>query len=126
MNHSRPGAFQVFVKPAGALCNLHCTYCYYLEKQELYKDKKILKMPEDLLEKYIFQHFEACSEDYIIFSWHGGEPMLAGIDFYRKAVEMQQKFNTRGIKIINGIQTNGTLINEEWCRFFSKMIFWSE
>jgi uncharacterized protein len=123
MSKSRPGAFQVFVKPMGALCNLNCTYCYYLEKQELYKGNKVLKMPEDLLEKYISQHFEACSEEYIIFSWHGGEPLMAGIDFYRKAVEMQEKFNTRGIKIINGIQTNCTLINDEWCRFFSENDF---
>lgn len=114
--------FQVFVKPAGAKCNLNCRYCYYLEKAEPF-DGKSAKMSADLLEKYIVQHIEASTEPLINFSWHGGEPLLAGIDFYRKAVEIQKRYCPAGRTILNGIQTNGTLINEEWCRFFRKENF---
>ena len=76
--------FQVFVKPVGALCNLDCSYCYYLEKQDLYKGLKQSVMSDEILEKYIIQHLEASTEENILFSWHGGEPTLAGIDFYNR------------------------------------------
>jgi uncharacterized protein len=76
-------------------------------------------MSDNLLEKYVIQHISATTDEMIFFSWHGGEPMLAGIDFYRKAVRLQKKHLPPGRKILNGIQTNGTLINEEWCRFLS-------
>jgi uncharacterized protein len=76
-------------------------------------------MSDDLLEKYVIQHIYASTDEVIFFSWHGGEPMLAGIDFYRKAVSLQKKYLPPGKKILNGIQTNGTLINEKWCKFFS-------
>jgi len=80
-------------------------------------------MSPDLLEKYIIQHIEASTEPVINFSWHGGEPTLAGLDFYRKVVELQKKHCPSGRQIINGIQTNGTLINEEWCRFLASENF---
>ncbi len=115
-----PQEFQVFVKPAGARCNLDCQYCYYLEKQALYPSKKAVLMPEDILESYIIRHLEAVTEGDIWFSWHGGEPMLAGIEFFRKAVEIQKKYQPSGINIINGIQTNGILLNEKWCDFLAK------
>lgn len=111
--------FQVFVKPVGADCNLGCHYCYYLKKISLAKGKEHPLMPDDILESYIIQHISASTEDVIFFSWHGGEPLLAGIDFYRKAVSLQKKHHRTGSVIINGIQTNGTLLNEEWCRFLS-------
>ena len=111
--------FQIFVKPAGALCNLHCTYCYYLEKKSLYPGNKSPLMSETLLEKYVIQHILASTDDLIYFSWHGGEPMLAGKDFYKTAVQLQKKHLPSGKRILNGIQTNGTLIDEEWCRFFA-------
>jgi len=111
--------FQIFVKPAGALCNLRCTYCYYLEKKSLYPGSKHPRMSDALLEKYVIQHISASTDDLIFFSWHGGEPMLAGKDFYKLAVKLQKKHLPAGKKILNGIQTNGTLINEEWCRFFA-------
>jgi uncharacterized protein len=76
-------------------------------------------MSDDLLELYIRQHIEATREETVFFSWHGGEPTLAGIDFYRKAIELQKKNLTAGKKLLNGIQTNGTLLDEEWCRFLS-------
>jgi len=76
-------------------------------------------MSDELLEKYVIQHISATTDELIFFSWHGGEPMLAGIDFYKKAVSIQKKHLPPGKKILNGIQTNATLINEEWCRLFS-------
>ena len=112
--------FQVFVKPVGARCNLDCLYCYYLEKEALYPSGKTVLMPEDVLERYIIRHLEAATERVIGFSWHGGEPMLAGIEFFRKAVEIQKRHQPSGTKIINGIQTNGTLLNGEWCDFLAK------
>ncbi len=115
--------FQVFVKPVDGRCNLDCHYCYYLDKKALYPSSKQVLMPEEILEKYISQHMEAATEPVIGFSWHGGEPCLAGIEFFRKAVEIQKKHQPQGTKIINGIQTNGTQLNEEWCEFLAKEDF---
>ena len=77
-----PADFQIFVKPIGAACNLRCTYCYYLDKKDLCQGTGSLRMSNVILEKYIKQHIEASSDDTVFFSWHGGEPLLAGIDFY--------------------------------------------
>jgi uncharacterized protein len=115
--------FQIFVKPVGADCNLKCKYCYYLDKRKLYPSKYGRLMTDDILEKYIIQHIRASSEGAINFSWHGGEPLLAGIDFFRKAVSLQKKYKPSGSDIINGIQTNGTLLNDEWCRFLAEEKF---
>jgi len=130
--------FQVFLKSAGAKCNLRCSYCYYLEKDTLYKtspaktegtesgfnvvDNRAI-MSDELLEKYILQHIKASDGQSINFSWHGGEPTLAGIDFYKRAVELQKRYKPASKKIINGIQTNGTLLDEEWYRFLEKEEF---
>ncbi len=111
--------FQVFVKPAGAQCNLRCRYCYYLDKKDLYRRNGIIHMTDEVLEKYIIEVVEASTEDPVFFSWHGGEPTLAGIDFFRRAVKLQKRFALAGRRILNGIQTNATLLNDEWCRFFS-------
>ncbi|MCK4879392.1 MAG: anaerobic sulfatase maturase [Bacteroidales bacterium] len=111
--------FQVFVKPVGARCNLDCHYCYYLEREpQLTGGLQV--MSGEVLEKYITGHLEASSEQVVMFSWHGGEPTLAGIDFYKRAVEIQKKHQIPGIKIINGIQTNGTLLNKDWCAFLKE------
>ena len=107
------------VKPIGAICNLDCGYCYYLEKEELYPESKSYRMADELLELYIQQHIEACPEENILFSWHGGEPTLLGIDYFQKILEIQKKHRPFGRKILNGIQTNGTLIDEDWCRFLA-------
>lgn len=116
--------FQIFLKPVGALCNLRCSYCYYLAKKDLYPEKAgMTRMGDELLEKYIIQQIEATTDDVVMFSWHGGEPTLAGPDFYMKAVAFQKKHNSAGKKIINGIQTNGTLLDENWCRFLSEENF---
>jgi uncharacterized protein len=115
--------FQVFVKPTGSICNLGCNYCYYLEKKELYPGKAHFQMGNELLEQYILQHINATRAETIMFSWHGGEPTMAGLDFYRKALDFQQKHLPSGRTIINGIQTNGTLLDDEWCRFLAKENF---
>jgi uncharacterized protein len=115
--------FQIFAKPVGAECNLRCSYCYYLGKKELYKGKNSPLMDEAVLEKYVIQHIQATTDNIINFSWHGGEPLLAGIEFYKKAVAFQKKFKPEGKVIMNGIQTNGTLLNSAWCSFLSKEKF---
>lgn len=109
--------FQIFVKPVGSSCNLNCSYCYYLSKND--NEKKFSKIHSTLLKKYILQHIECSTEDLICFSWHGGEPTLAGLDFYKNVIEIQKKYSPLNKKIINGIQTNGTLLNDEWCKFFA-------
>lgn len=118
---SRP--YQIFAKPIGSICNLGCHYCYYLKKQSLYPDEKSFRMPEDVLEEYVLQHIETCPDPVIPFSWHGGEPTLLGLDYFRKIVELQRKHQPSGRRIINGIQTNGTLIDAEWCRFLAEERF---
>lgn len=116
--------FQIFVKPVGARCNLACSYCYYLEKQDIVSSSTGAVMSNDILERYVRQHIEASTEPEIFFSWHGGEPTLAGLDFYMKAVEYQKKYKPSGSTIMNGIQTNATKITEEWASFFSREGFY--
>lgn len=111
--------FQIFVKPAGPLCNLNCRYCYYLRKKQLYPETESFRMPDDILELYISQHIDACPEKVIRFSWHGGEPTVLGLDYFRRIVEIQQKYKSSNRRIINGMQTNGTLLDEQWCEFLA-------
>ena len=111
--------YQIFAKPIGSICNLGCDYCYYLKNQNLYPDENSFRMPEDILEEYILQHIEACPDPVIRFSWHGGEPTLLGLDYFRNIVVLQRKHQPPDRRIINGIQTNGTLLDEEWCRFLT-------
>jgi uncharacterized protein len=115
--------FQVFVKPIGAVCNLDCSYCYYLEKRALYTGPGSLRMSEDMLERYIIQHIAAWPSPVVQFSWHGGEPTLLGIPFFRKAVALQRKHLPPGRELLNGIQTNGTLLDENWGSFLSSENF---
>ena len=111
--------FQVFAKPIGARCNLGCHYCYYLGKEALYPKGESVRMADDILEEYIVQHIEASPGEVISFSWHGGEPLLAGIDYFRTIVSLQRKYQPAGQQIRNAIQTNGTLLDEDWCRFLA-------
>lgn len=111
--------FQVFVKPVGSMCNLACKYCYYLKKAMLYPEEKSFRMTDDLLEEYIIQHIGASSGALIFFSWHGGEPTLAGLSYFRRIVELQQKHKPENCRIVNGLQSNGTLLDEEWCQFLA-------
>lgn len=115
--------FQVFAKPVGPECNLRCDYCYYLEKKELFSKSGHCRMDHALLEEYILQHIEATTSETLFFSWHGGEPTLAGLGFYKTAVALQQKHLPPGKRLLNGIQTNGTLLDEAWCRFLARENF---
>ena len=111
--------FQVFIKPVGARCNLRCRYCYYLNRGNLYGSGIEAVMNDETLENCIRQLFAASSGDTVLFTWHGGEPLLAGIDFYEKVLSMQQKLAPPGKSFLNGIQTNATIINDEWCKFLA-------
>lgn len=114
---------QVMVKPTGSVCNLDCKYCFYLEKEKLYPDRKNhYKMSEETLELFIRQQIAAQDIDEVIFAWQGGEPTLMGIPFYRKAVEFQQRY-CGGKTIVNTFQTNGILINDDWATFFREHDF---
>lgn len=115
--------FQIFVKPVGRRCNLRCKYCYYLETRSHFQDGKPGIMNEKVLERYIAQHLEASSAQTVFFSWHGGEPLIAGIDFFKKVVQLQEKYRHSGRHIINGVQTNGTLIDNNWASFLSENRF---
>ena len=111
--------FQVFAKPIGSACNLSCRYCYYLNKNELYRNGEPTHMSDEVLEKYIVQHIDASPGPVINFSWHGGEPTLLGPDYFRKVVALQRRHRPPGTQIRNGIQTNGMLLDEEWCNFLA-------
>ncbi len=115
--------FQVFVKPVGASCNLACTYCYYLDKRELLAGSGPHRIADNLLEHYLIQHIQASTNQTIFFSWHGGEPTLAGPDYFRRIVELQKKHLPANRTAVNGIQTNGTLLTDEWCHFLKKENF---
>ena len=109
----------VMLKPAGAHCNLACKYCYYLEKNKLYPTAQRHLMSDEMLEQFTREYIEAQTMSQVLFTWHGGEPLLRSIDFYRKALSLQQKY-ARGRRIDNVIQTNGTLLTDEWCEFFAQ------
>lgn len=113
---SKPTAFSTLVKPVGSLCNFDCSYCYYLDKADIYEGRQP-QMSDEILEKYVKQFIEANDIPVITFVWHGGEPLIAGLDFYKKAIEFQNKYKGEK-RIDNTLQTNGMLINEEWCDFF--------
>lgn len=109
----------VMLKPAGAHCNLACKYCYYLEKNKLYPTAQRHLMSDKMLEQFTREYIEAQTMNQVLFTWHGGEPLLRSIDFYRKALSLQQKY-AGGRRIDNVIQTNGTLLTDEWCEFFAQ------
>ena len=117
-----PTAFSSMVKPFGSLCNLDCAYCYYLDKSGSVYDNNQPAMSMEILEEYTKQYIQANDIPEITFMWHGGEPLMAGLSYYRKAMEFQKKYAGEK-KIINTLQTNGTLLNAEWCRFFHENRF---
>ena len=106
----------VMLKPAGALCNLACDYCYYLEKAKLYQDNPKHVMSDELLEKFIEEYINSQTSPNVLFTWHGGETLMRPLAFYQKALELQKKY-AKGRQIDNCLQTNGTLLTDEWCRF---------
>lgn len=107
----------MMAKPAGSTCNLDCAYCYYLEKEKLYQNRKKLEMTDEVLEMFTKSYIEAQPVKEVLFTWHGGETLLRDISFYKKALQFQKKYG-RGRQIDNVLQTNGTRLNDEWCRFF--------
>ena len=112
-----PPAFHLLAKPTGAICNLDCAYCFFLDKEVLYPDSDF-RMSEDLLETYLQQLIESHQTDQVTIAWQGGEPTLMGLDFYRKAVTLAEKYRRPGMTLEHTMQTNGTLLNDDWCAFF--------
>jgi uncharacterized protein len=102
---------------------MDCRYCYYLNKQQLYPEVRSPRMSDDVLEQYIVQHIEACPNPVINFSWHGGEPTILGLDYFRNVAALQRRHKPPGKRIINGLQTNGILLDEQWCRFMFEESF---
>jgi uncharacterized protein len=115
--------FVVMAKPVGPLCNMECSYCYYLDTAGLYKPQHRFRMSDALLETYIHQYIEASPGPVVLFIWHGGEPVLAGLDFFRHAVELQKHYLPHGWTCWNNLQTNGTLLDEKWCSFLAEAHF---
>jgi len=113
----------VMAKPGGALCNLNCTYCYYLSKKELLGKPELGRISDEVLETFIRQYFEAHNAREVVFSWQGGEPTLLGLDFFRKVVELEKKYCPSWVRCQNDLQTNGTLLNDEWCAFLHEHNF---
>ncbi|MBQ3632451.1 MAG: anaerobic sulfatase-maturation protein [Prevotella sp.] len=110
----------VMSKPVGSLCNLRCSYCYYLQKAEIYKDEtpqERYTMSDRTLETFIRQYIEAQTQPQVLFTWHGGEPLMRPLSFYKRVLELQRRY-ARGHLIDNCLQTNGTLLTDEWCAFF--------
>lgn len=113
----------VMIKPTGARCNLDCTYCYYLSKEELLGRPEDWRISDETLETFISQYFEAQNCKEVVFSWQGGEPTLLGIDFFKNVVELEKKYCPPHVRCENDLQTNGTLLDDEWCRFLHDQNF---
>ena len=117
-----PPRIHILAKPSGATCNLACSYCFFLDKELLYPNSKF-RMSDDVLENYIRQLIETHRSNQVTVAWQGGEPTLMGVDFYRRAIEYQEKYRRPGMTFENTMQTNGTLLNDEWCQFFKENNF---
>ena len=117
-----PSAFHVMTKPRGAICNLDCKYCYFLSKEMLYPGSRF-RMADDLLATYTKQYIDSQKMNEVTFAWQGGEPTLMGLDFFKRAIQYQKEYARPGMKIHNSLQTNATLLDEAWCRFFQKHNF---
>lgn len=117
MENFLPPRIHVLTKPTGAICNLDCSYCFFLDKEELYPNSNF-RMSDELLETYIRQLIESHKTPEVTVAWQGGEPTLMGLDFFKKAIAYQEKYRRPGMTFENTLQTNGTLLNDEWCEFF--------
>jgi uncharacterized protein len=122
MSASVPEYFHVLAKPTGAICNLNCKYCFFLSKEMLYPGSRF-RMADELLEEYIKQMIESQHIPDVTISWQGGEPTLMGLEFFRRSIELEKKYQKPGTSISNTMQTNGILINDEWCDFFRQNNF---
>jgi uncharacterized protein len=117
-----PTDFHVLAKPTGAACNLDCKYCFFLVKENLYPGSRF-RMPDDVQESYIRQQIESQSGPEATIAWQGGEPTLMGLDFFRRSIEIEKKYQKPGTTIQNATQTNGVLLDDEWCEFFRENNF---
>lgn len=117
------GRFHAMAKPIGSTCNIDCAYCYYLHKEQLLDQKRGRRMAPSMLERYIRQYIESQNGEQIVFSWQGGEPTMLGLDFFRDIVALQEKYQPAGQRIENDLQTNATLLTDEWCRFLKQQRF---
>ncbi len=113
----------VMVKPTGPLCNLDCTYCYYLPKQDMFGKPESWSISDETLEVFIRQYFESQNFKEVVFSWQGGEPTLLGLDFFKKVVALQKKYCPPHVRCENDLQTNGTLLDNNWCKFLYEYNF---
>ena len=120
--NTAPPAFHLLAKPTGATCNLDCTYCFFLSKEMLYPGSRF-RMADEMLEEYIRQLIEAHHVPEVVVAWQGGEPTLMGVEFFRRSIEYQKKYRRPGMSILNSIQTNGTLIDDEFAAFFKENNF---
>ena len=121
-----PGAarrYHVMIKPVGAVCNLDCTYCYYLHKEQLLGSKSKFHISDEILESHIRQYIEGQDGPEVVFTWQGGEPTLLGIEFFAKAIELQKRHKRPNQQIVNDLQTNGTLLDSDWARFLRQNDF---
>lgn len=118
-----PKQFHAMAKPVGSTCNLDCTYCYYLSKENLAKGPGAGRMSDETLELFIKQYIDGVTGEQVVFSWQGGEPTLLGLDFFRKVIAFEKKHAKPGQRIENDLQTNGTLLDEEWCAFLKEHRF---
>jgi uncharacterized protein len=116
-----PG-FHLLAKPTGAACNLGCKYCFFLSKKDLYPGSNF-RMSDELLEIYIRQYTEAQKIPQVTIAWQGGEPTLMGLEFFRRSIQYQQKHKRQKMTFQNTMQTNGILLDDEWCEFFHKNNF---
>ncbi len=128
MNEAINGAcdaitFQVMAKPIGPVCNLNCSYCYYLEKRRLYPGTRNFRMTDRVLDAYVRQSIEAHDTGNVNFAWQGGEPTLMGLDFFRRAVALQRRYRSPGKRVTNALQTNGVLLDDAWCAFLRENDF---
>lgn len=122
VSENAPPAFHLLAKPTGAICNLDCAYCFFLNKRLLYPGSRF-RMSEELLEQYIRQLIESHRANQVNIAWQGGEPTMMGLDFYRKAMALAEKHRRPGMTFSNTMQTNGTLLNDAWCEFFKEHDF---
>jgi uncharacterized protein len=123
LSSAAPLAFHLLVKPTGAICNLDCTYCFFLSKELLYPGSRF-RMADELLDAYLRQLIEAhAGAPEVVVAWQGGEPTLMGLPFFRRAAELAARYRQPGQRIVHTIQTNGTLVDDEWASFFAEQGF---
>ena len=116
-------SFVVMAKPVGSRCNMHCDYCYYLDKGQYSGHERQTRMSYAILEKLIRETIHSNQGPIVSFVWHGGEPTIAGLDFYKKVVELEQKYLPSGWQVWNNLQTNGFMMNDLWCDFLKENHF---